>query len=283
MRTNVTVTVAPHHEPHRKLLVPAGLPTPHQMPVGLDVAGGKVSLTGESTTGQIVALVAPEPGETLTVRYSYVDGGPGYPDAIFRPHRNRYTNAAQELVFDAINIADAQPDGHAGIQALVNAAAEKFRYAHPEVRFNDGCEEVPYLSCGLTEGSCVDINTYLIASLRSAGFEAGYITGYFFPEEKNGCCVDGHCWVVTRHEGVELEWDIAHHLKMGTRDVCCGLNPKPGDRVAVAHSMGLTFPDLGVTCEKLINEPAWVGADGRLEKADVTISREIVGADDVAA
>jgi len=283
MRTNVSVTVAPIAGRTGKLLIPVGLPTPHQMPVGFEVTGGPMTLTGEDTTGQIAALVTSEPGQPIEVRYSYMQGGPGYPDALFQPHRNRFTNAARELVFDAINIADAQPDGHAAIQALVNAAAEKFRYAHPDVRFNDGCEEVPYLSCGLTEGSCVDINTYLIASLRAAGYEAGYLTGYFFPEEKNGCCVDGHCWVVTRHDGVVLEWDIAHHLKMGTRDVCCGLNPKPGDRVAVAHSMGLSFPDVGISCEKLINEPAWVGLDGRLEKAEVTIRREIVGRNVAAA
>ncbi|POF29687.1 transglutaminase-like domain-containing protein [Roseibium marinum] len=277
MRTSVTVTVAPHGERSRRLLVPVGLPTPHQMPAGFEVTGGSVALTGESTTGQMAALITPAGGEPVEVRYSYLERGPGYPDAIFVPRLNRYTQAAKELVSDAIAIAEAQADGHAAIQALVNAAAEKFRYAHPDVRFNEGCDEVPYLSCGLTEGSCVDINTYLIASLRAAGYEAGYLTGYFFPREKNGCCVDGHCWVATRHDGVVLEWDIAHHLKMGTREICCGLNPKPGDRVAVAHSMGLAFPELGIACEKLINEPAWVSGDGRLEKAEVTIRREIVG------
>ncbi|MCK7612692.1 transglutaminase-like domain-containing protein [Roseibium sediminicola] len=277
MRTNVTVSVAPLEGRTGKLLVPVGLPTPHQLPVGFEVTGGDITLTGEETTGQFAALVTPEPGEDVVVRYAYRDKGPGYPDALFHPRRNRFTSAAQDLMFDAINIADAQVNGHAAIQALVNAAAEKFRYAHPEVRFNDGCEEVPYLACGLTEGSCVDINTYLIASLRAAGYEAGYVTGYFFPEEKNGSCDDMHCWVVTRHDGVVLEWDIAHHLKMGTRDVSSGLNPKPGDRVAVAHSMGLSFPDLGISCEKLIGEPAWVGVEGRLEKAEVTIRREVVG------
>lgn len=275
MQTHVSVTVAPHEEAGRKLLVPVGLPTPHQMPVHFDVTGGDFFLTGETTTGQIVAVVAPEPGQPVEIRYSYADGGPGYPDSIFVPHRNRYTRAAEALVFDAINIAETQPDGHAAIQALVNSCAEKFRYGHADVRFNDGCDEVPYLSCGLTEGSCVDINTYLIASLRAAGFEAGYLTGYFFPQEKDGCCDDAHCWVVTRHNGVVLEWDIAHHLKLGTREVCCGLNPKPGDRVALAHSMGLSFPALGIASEKLLSEPGWVSDDGRLEAAKLTISRVI--------
>ncbi len=277
MHTHVTVTVAPHQDASRKLLIPAGLPTPHQMPVHFSVKGGSMTLSGETTTGQLAALVSPEPGATLEVRYIYRDKGPGYPDAIFTPRRNRYTRAAHDLVEDAVKTAEAERDGHAAIQALVNAAAEKFRYGHPETRYYEGQEEVPFLSCGLTEGSCVDINTYLIASLRAAGYEAGYITGYFFPEEKNGCCIDAHCWVVTRHDGVVLEWDIAHHLKMDTREICCGLNPKPGDRVALAHSMGLDFPELNICCEKLISEPAWIAPEGRLEKADITIRREIAG------
>ena len=49
----------------------------------------------------------------------------------------------------------------------------------------------------------------------------------------------------------------------------------PGDRVALAHSMGLTFPELGIFCEKLIAEPVWLSPDG-LEKAEITIRRDIV-------
>ncbi|MCV0427752.1 MAG: transglutaminase-like domain-containing protein [Roseibium sp.] len=278
MQTQVTISVTSHEDVTRLLLVPVGLPTPYQMPGQFEVSGGRLTLAGERMTGQMTALVTPEATDPIEVRYTFVDGGTGYPDVVFAPRINRFTRAAAELVEDARQIAAAERDGHAAIQALVNAAAEKFRYAHPEVRFNDGCEEIPYLSCGLTEGSCVDINTYLIASLRAAGFEAGYITGYFFPEEKNGFCEDMHCWVVTRHKGVVLEWDIAHHLKMGTRDVCCGLNPKPGDRVAVAHSMGLSFPELGIDCEKLIAEPAWIAPGGHLEKAEITIRRRLVDA-----
>ena len=275
MQTHVSVTVAPRDDASLKLLVPVGLPTPHQMPVHFDVAGGKYALTGETSTGQIVAVVTPLPGRPVEVSYRYADGGPGYPESIFTPHRNKFPRAAEPLVFDAINIAETQPDGHAAIQALVNSCAEKFRYGHADMRFNDGCDEVPYLACGLTEGSCVDINTYLIASLRAAGFEAGYLTGYFFPKEKNGTCEDAHCWVVTRHDGIVLEWDIAHHLKMGTREITSGLTPKPGDRVALAHSMGLRFPELGIDCEKLISEPGWVSDDGRLQPGERTISRVI--------
>ncbi|MFZ5965441.1 transglutaminase domain-containing protein [Thalassococcus sp. BH17M4-6] len=67
---------------------------------------------------------------------------------------------------------------------------------------------MPYRSCGLTSGSCTDINTYLVASLRAAWFEAGYAYGYFFPQDSGGVTHDMHCWVVTHFGGHVLEWDI---------------------------------------------------------------------------
>ena len=65
--------------------------------------------------------------------------------------------------------------------------------------------------------------------------------------------------------------DIAHHLKLGTMEICCGLNPKPGARVAVGHSMGLDFPELGIEAMKLLAEPVWVDGKGDVEPAALTI------------
>jgi arylsulfatase A-like enzyme len=90
--------------------------------------------------------------------------------------------------------------------------------------------------------------------------EAGYATGFFFPADKRDHCEDGHCWVVTRIDGATQEWDIAHHLKLGTRTVAPGLNPKPGFRAACFHSMGLDFPSEGVTGLKALIEPIPLGA-----------------------
>lgn len=273
--TTVTVTVQP--EEHPLLLAPAGIATPYQSPVSFSVAGGAFSLTGETTTGQMAALIEPDRGAPVTLTYRFAELAGHYPEALFRPRDSRFTRAAQDLVHDARRIAENAPNGHAAIAAIVNDTAEKFSYGHPETRFNDGLDAIPHLSCGSTEGSCVDINTYLIAALRSAGFEAGYVYGYFFPQEKNGCCEDGHCWVVTRHEGAVLEWDIAHHLKLGTREICCGLNPKPGSRVAVAHSMGLDFPELGIFGLKLIGEPLWLTGDGGTKEAQLDIRLAMAG------
>lgn len=269
MAITVTVTVDP--QPGCRLLAPVGIPTPHQTPLRFAVEGADFSLTGERNTGQMAALISPRAGEPITLSYQYLEGGSAYPEALFVPCCNRYTRPAEALVADAWRIADQAADGHAAIATIVEDVARKFSYGHPEARFYEGSNEVPHLGCGLTEGSCVDINTYLIACVRAAGFDAGYVTGYFFPQEKNGSCDDMHCWVVTRHEGVVLEWDIAHHLKMGRKEICCGLNPKPGSRVALAHSMGLDFPELGVQEMKLLAEPVWIDAAGTATKASVTI------------
>lgn len=153
-------------------------------------------------------------------------------------------------------------------RALVAETHSRFEYDHPAHRFNDGHETVPYLSCGLTPGSCVDINIYLVAGLRAAGFEAAYVYGYFFPKERGGITNEMHCWVVTRHNGEILEWDIAHHIKAGLKSVAPTLNPRPGRRVAVGHSMGHRhrLPE-GWLDLKLLAEPIWI-KNGRAVAAE---------------
>jgi hypothetical protein len=271
MASTVTVVVAGLKPSEHRLLAPVGIPTPHRMPMAFAVRGAPFELTGDTATGQMAALVTPEPGQPVTLTYQFAERGTGYPEAAFVHRDNRFTRAAADLVEDARRIADAKGNGQAGIAAIVNDVAQKFTYGHPETRFNDGLDAIPYISCGLAEGSCVDINTYLIASLRAAGYEAGYVTGYFFPAYKKTWCDDMHCWVVTRHAGAVLEWDIAHHFKMGTSDIRCCLNPKPGRRVAIAHSMGLDFPDLGIREIKLLAEPVWIDEAGNATKADLAI------------
>jgi hypothetical protein len=253
-----------------RLFAPIGLMTPHLRPEVFVLEGAGYYLAAEAGTGQWVAVLE---GVTGPVRFctSFAPGGEAYPEALFVHRPNRFTEAAEALIGAARATAQAAGGGQAGLRAIVNDVAAQFSYGHPEQRFYDGEDSIPAL-CGLTEGSCVDINTYLIASLRAAGYEAGYVTGYFFPEEKRGRCDDMHCWVVTRHDGVVQEWDIAHHLKLGLREIAPGLNPKPGVRVPVAHSMGLDIPALGLTGLKLLSQPMWLTPDGTAHWAEVEIA-----------
>lgn len=247
------------------LLVPAGIATPHGRVGGLEVGGGRIeALANEADLGLCAALVAHD-GGPVTLRYAVAPAAADapYPEAAFRPRATRYTTAATALAEASRAIAAAAGGGGAGIAALVAEAEGRFAYGHPERRFTDGTDCVPHLACGLTPGSCVDINTYLVASLRAAGYEAAYVYGYFFPAERGGRTDDGHCWVVTRHAGEVLEWDIAHHLKAGLGPTRPAPNPRPGERVALTHSMGHGYALPGRSLFlKLLGEPLHLPPDG---------------------
>ncbi len=272
MRYVMTVEVAVTNSNARKLLAPIGMVTPYQRPVRFHVKNASFELSGECNTGQMLALIHPTSDNPIILTYEYCEAVDHYPEEIFRYTSNRYTRASQELAQETSQLYHGAPHSLETITTIVNDVAKKFIYGHPEKRFYDETNEIPYISCGTTEGSCVDINAYLIANLRSAGFETGYITGCFFPEEKKGSAEDTHCWVVTRLNGQTLEWDIAHHLKMGKEMISPGLNPKPGCRVALAHSMGLDLPDLKIKEMKLIDEPVWVDDKGFIEHARIKLN-----------
>ncbi|MEX5728423.1 hypothetical protein Ga0609869_001776 [Rhodovulum iodosum] len=252
-----------------RVFAPMGMVTPHHSPVDFALVGAEATLAAEAATGQWVAVAEGAAGP-VTFRTRFAEGGPGYPEALFTHRPNRFTTAAEALGAAAEGIKAAAGGGAAGLAAIVTHVADQFSYGHPEERFYDGHDEIPAL-CGLTEGSCVDINTYLVAALRAAGYEAGYVTGYFFPAEKRGTCEDMHCWVVTRHEGAVQEWDIAHHLKMGRSDIGPGQNPRPGLRVPLAHSMGHDLPALGISELKILSQPMRQAPDGGLDWAEVDI------------
>jgi hypothetical protein len=240
------------------ILTPTGTMTNYEAVTSFDVEGGNITaLLHETDLSLSAALIAPQ-SDTITLHYKIAEADKdfSYPLAAFVPRITRFTLAADELAKFSREIARNAGGGAAGIAAIVRATEARFKYDHPETRFNDGMDAVPLLSCGLTPGSCVDINTYLVASLRSAGYEAAYFYGYFFPEERGGFTDDGHCWVVTHHDGEFLEWDIAHHMKAGLGSTQPGLNPRPGKRVAVTHSMGQHYRGMGMNCEvKVLGEP----------------------------
>lgn len=230
----------------KPILVPCGLDTPLSQSVGLTAQGGHVRAWTEHQTGQTFAQVTPETDQ-LTLVFAF-DGVPArYPDAVFQPTHSRYTIAANDLLYEVAGLGQTPRD-------IARAVAQRFVYGHPDQRFHDGHEDkLPALGFDRAIGSCVDINMYFLAALRAAGIEAGYIAGAFFPAEKGDWCSDGHCWVVTRTAAGLEEWDIAHHLKMGRRDIDPALNPRPGFRAALSHGLGLFTPTGGLI--KLLAEP----------------------------
>ncbi|MBF9038985.1 transglutaminase family protein [Rhodobacterales bacterium LSUCC0246] len=262
------LTVSIHDCNGEALLAPTGIMTRYQDITSFGVQGGRItSLLHETDLGLSAAMILPD-RDTVTLSYAIDEArvGRAYPTVAFEPRDSRYTIASEELQCASQEIAQAAGGGAAGIAALVAATEARFAYDHPIEKFNDGMERVPYLSCGLTPGSCVDINTYLVASLRGAGYEAAYVYGYFFPEARGGFTDDGHCWVVTRHAGTVLEWDIAHHMKAGLGPTKPGLNPRPGARVAVTHSMGQRYCGKGLDLEvKVLGEPMRLNAPNSLD------------------
>jgi hypothetical protein len=238
------------------VFAPAGVSSPQAACLGCSVTGGRLSHLVEETSGQIILLVDPDADE-VTFRYDFGDGPGTYPEAIFHPAPSRHTRAAPALAEEARVLAGDGDDLTRAIR-LAQAVTGRFTCGHPENHFTDGFDEVPHLSCGMTEGSCVDIHTYLVASFRAVGIETGYVNGFFFPE--GGICTGGHCWAVTRIGGATQEWDISHFLQIGRRDVGPALNPKGGFRVPVGHSMGLRQDRIGFDDLKLLVEPMVMAA-----------------------
>ena len=261
----------------RLIFAPTGTMTKHEAITSFDVEGGEITeLLHETALSLSAALIVPK-SDTVTLRYKICDDAKGltYPLSAFVPRITRYTLPADELTVTSKEIARTAGGGSAGIAAIVEATEALFTYDHPKTRFNDGMDSVPLLSCGRTAGSCVDINTYLVASLRAAGYQAAYFYGYFFPEERGGFTDDGHCWVVTYHDGKYLEWDIAHHMKARLGPTQPGLNPRPGKRVAVTHSMGQRYRGMGLDCEvKVLGEPMRLQAPNQL--AFVTLGAHLI-------
>lgn len=271
------ITLGFEVEPGQRLVAPMGLDTPHAVRLNTEVTGADSTHVPEQNTKQSIILIrATDPKVQVTYRYD-IEASKPYSDALFQSHDSRWSRAAQLLVDEVAEVAP-EATGAELAEAIACHTAERFTYDHPQEKFTDGLDHVPALGCALTPGSCSDINTYFIAALRSRGIEAGYIVGYFFPEEKGDHCEDMHCWVVTRHGEASLEWDIAHFLKLGTREIKPGLNPKPGFRLATGFGMGLTLPELGIEDVKLICEPAKLALDApkRLDGLDIRLSMPMV-------
>ncbi|MGB0722844.1 MAG: transglutaminase-like domain-containing protein [Gammaproteobacteria bacterium] len=210
-------------------------------------------------------------GSLPTLSYDFVQLRERDPaDGFWDLPDNRYTRASAELAALAQATCEGCASESEAVRRLVTQASELFGYEHPEERFNAGHDAVPTL-CGTTKGSCVDINTYLLAGARSLGIGVQYIAGYWFGPGRD-TTADMHCWLAFHCDGEPLFWDLAHHLKWGVDGLAPGLNPAGGRRVPMSHGRGLRFATpRGVVEISHFSEPLWVLDNADTHKPALTI------------
>ena len=204
-------------------------------------------------------------GALLSVSYDFVpvsgaDSGV-LPADYWQVQDNKHTQASPELIEQVQSWVDPKSSQVQQLHDLIHNTADMFAYGHVEQRFTEGKAQVPSL-CGITNGSCVDINTFLIASARNLGIKVQYLAGYWFHPERSHTH-DMHCWLAFEVDMQMLFWDVAHHLKWGVADLHSSLNPAGGRRWLMSYGRGLEFdtPNGKVSISHFA-EPIWVLSDG---------------------
>jgi len=158
--------------------------------------------------------------------YSFKNSQLNKPDWFWHLENNRYSTASKDLKAQIEPFKNSSVPQQETIKQLIQLAASLFDYEHPDQRFNDGHNTVPTL-CGTTKGSCVDINTFSIASANYLNIKVQYIAGYWIHPDKTQTH-DMHCWLAFNVQGETIYWDLAHHLKWGVKALTSGLNPAGG-------------------------------------------------------
>ena len=258
--------------PHEQaiLIVPHPFDDWKQSFQGYQLDGLKKTACIHAENSQQKALLLKPLTDNGKIEFRYGKDDSSAPDWIWQTQSNRYTTASPELVQSALDLTCKCRDQMACVEALINHAAEMFGYGHPDERFNEGHELVPTL-CGTTKGSCVDINTWLIAASRSLGIEVQYLAGYWFGPDRFET-PDMHCWLVFRINNKPVFWDLAHHLKWNVEPLAPGLNPAGGRRVLMSAGRGLQFETpYGLVEISHFSEPHWVLPGGSHHKSNLRI------------
>ncbi|MEM9144616.1 MAG: transglutaminase-like domain-containing protein [Pseudomonadota bacterium] len=195
------------------------------------------------------------------------------PDWVWQIADNSHTLADAGLQAQAAELCCGAPNERAALRAILETARGMFAYDHPEERFTAGHDTVPAL-CGTTKGSCVDINTFVLAAARTQGLTGQYIAGYWFGPGRT-TTPDMHCWLAFHVDGQLEFWDVAHHLKWGVEGFGPGLNPAGGRRIGMSCGRGLTFDTpLGAIAISHFSEPFWVLPGGETRPAPIRIDLE---------
>jgi hypothetical protein len=231
---------------------------------------------GAFNTHQHAYLMRPV-AAPIQLAYTVAESAMAAPDWIWQPQHNRHTLADASLQAMAGDLCSAAEDDAGKLRAIVDHAAALFSYGHGESRFTDGHDAVPAL-CGTTRGSCVDINTLVLAAARSQGLAGQYIAGYWFGPERFET-PDMHCWLAFEIDGTPEYWDVAHHLKWGVAPLAPGLNPAGGWRIAMTSGRGLIFDTpQGRVAISHFSEPLWVLSGAETRQPAVRIQMEEIEA-----
>lgn len=233
---------------------------------GLNIDGiSQLHEIGSHNSSQRAYLIKPLNQQQPSIRYRFEETESRLPDWFWELQDNRYTTASTELAQIAVETTQHCQNQNDRIEKLMVHAAETFGYGHQEQRFNDNHDKVPAI-CGTAKGSCVDINTYLIAAARHLEIPVQYMAGYWFHPDKTKT-LDMHCWLAFQADGKTLHWDLTHHLKWGVGDLAAGLNPAGGRRVPMSCGRGLRFDTPHGEVEiSHFSEPVWITDGANLVK-----------------
>lgn len=263
----VTVELAEGAASHNAvaLIAPLGIDTEFQRFRAFEApAGWLATIVAEERTGQLAAILVPSDRNAFArIRHTFADSPSRLDQDAYVPEDTPLARAAAELASDACRIAAEAGCGRAGIRAIVADTSARFDYGEvpPEQRWYHGQDAVPQVACA--SGNCIDINTYLVAALRAAGYPTAYLTCYFFDDDPSGIDSGMHCWVRTSADGVVEDWDIAHFKKVGRSDVAAALNPVPGRRFALAYGRDHHYRWGGLDIRVATpSRPMWVLEDG---------------------
>lgn len=274
----VHVQVQPHSNASARLLAPTGFCDGVHNCQEFSTKGQQTLVPGDFGK-QSAWLIEPADSQSvMTLSYRFGLADDELPETFFERQNNRYSRASEGLRAELQNLpASNQKSGDMSTAETVAWLMEKaralFDYGHVDKRFNDDCEAVPAV-CGTTRGSCVDMNTYLMASALSLGIPVQYVAGYWFHPSRQHTH-DMHCWLVFQIDGEPQPWDLAHHLKWGVPTLGPGLNPAGGRRVPMTFGRGLTFhTDYGPVQISHFSEPVWITPDGQSHNSEIHITIE---------
>jgi hypothetical protein len=258
----ITISIEKNDRPELAnawLIIPRPLNDWHQDFHSVHFSGiSEMHEIGAGHSEQRAYLLKTDPTEPPAIEYRFtMTECKEPPEWIWQQQENRHTSASPELVDLAKALTDRSNSQVDAVRCLIEHAAEIFGYGHRDEYFHHGHDTVPVV-CGTTKGSCVDINTFLMAAARSLGIPVQYMAGYWFHPDKTET-LDMHCWLAFNADNEALFWDLAHHMKWGVEKLSPCLNPAGGRRVAMSCGRGLSFETPNGNVEiSHFSEPVWV-------------------------